>query len=140
LCNVIIVGNEIRTQGVSMGLFKKKEYVDEIIPEISGHKGEMNLTIKNMPIRREVLTSKVRYPPDFGSDLSEELLGRNTVTFEDVSQVLQGGNKFTIKFSIRKFPEMSLEISGNIPSDENQFYSDFLDAIIDAWKQNNIKS
>jgi hypothetical protein len=129
----------LRNPGKTARALKKKKYVDEVIPKIYGHRGALVVTINNMPIWREILTSKMKYPPDFGSDLHNELLGRKKVTFENVKQALQSGDKFVVNFRMGDLPEMSIEIGGIIPTDKNQFYSDFLDAILDAWEQNNIK-
>ena len=123
-----------------MGFFKKTEYVNEIIPEISGHQGAMVVIIRNMQCRKNPITLKQKHPySDFGSELHEELLGKHLVTYENVKQSLQRSGKFTVSFRLRQLPEMSIEISGGVPSNESIFYSDFLDAIINAWEQNNIK-
>jgi hypothetical protein len=118
---------------------KKKKYVDEVIPEIKGHQGALLVTIQNMPVWREIRTSKTKYPPDFGSDLVGELLASKKVTFENLNQAIQNEGKFVINFQIEELPEMSIEISGTLPTNKNQFESNFLDAISNAWQQNNIK-
>jgi len=123
-----------------MGLFKKKEYVDEIIPQITGQERELIITLKNMPVRKEALTSRLENHPDFGCGLAEELLGNDRVPFEEVKQTLQSGNKYNVSFHVHRLPEMSIEISGAVPKNKSQFESDLLGAIASAWKQNNIKS
>ncbi len=129
----------LQNPGKTASALKKKKYIDEVIPKISGHRGALVVTIKNMPVWRETLTSKMKYPPDFGSDLHNELIGNKKITFESVKQTLQSEGKFVVNFRIGDLPEMSIEISGTIPTNKDQFYSDFLDAISNAWEQNNIK-
>jgi hypothetical protein len=123
-----------------MGLFKKKEpVVEEIIPEVSGKERGLEVTIKNMTCHREVLTSKLKLPDgDFACNLSEELLAGKKVVYEDVKETLQRGDRFIVNFFVQTFPEMTLEIRGTLPTSKKQFYSDSLDAIIDAWKSNGI--
>jgi hypothetical protein len=125
--------------GGKMGLFKKTEYIEEIIPEISGNAGAMKVTMKNMPIRREALTSKLKLYSDFPSELIEEIYySKNKFTYEDVTQVLQRVNKFAVNLKVKQLSEMLLEISGTLPK-KQQFESDLSDAILNAWKSNNIK-
>lgn len=125
-----------------MRLFGKKRYVEESVSEMSGRKGPMVVTVRNMMVRKEPDKSDRRFPyRGFGVDLNERLC--QLVRLGPVRESLERGDSFAVSLALRKLPEMTIEISGSLPSlhpdyNNEEFYSDFLDALVDAWEQNGI--
>ena len=121
------------------GLFKKKEWKPETLPRMVGTFGDICVVVSNFPCRVDKLSGKRTYAySDFGCEFINELhnkLGepeqlRRTVT-------AAGSKKVLVK--LRNLPIFEVEIAGSIPSEKGQFYSDIADALIDAFRSQNIK-
>jgi len=122
------------------GLFKKREWVQEVLPEMQGSVGNLHVRVKLFPCRLDSKTGERTYAyDDFGVEFINELSDRQLSNFEQVCQTLAFGTSKTVSIKLRDLPSFEVELKGKISSSSRQFYSDLADALIEAFKTKGIK-
>ena len=121
-----------------LGLFKRREWQLEILPELKGSCGGINVVVSRMVCRIDKSSEKRTYAySDFGFEFLNELhnqLGE----FRDLQKMIVLSNIKKVSLKLRDLPAIYVEIGGSIPDSKEQFYSDIADALIDAFKSQGI--
>ena len=117
-----------------LGLFKRRRWIEEVVPVANGAYGQLAVTIRNIPCRIDEASRDRKYRHgDFGHQFLNELhdqLGR----FEDVRAKLAAGSVVNAIVELPSTPAISVELRGQASASKGQFYSDLADALLDAFK------
>lgn len=108
--------------------------MSEIIPEAHGSYGGLNVTIRNLPCRRDANTGERTFSySNFGNDFLNgfhEQIG----DFALVCAKLKTGAPARAYVTVSTHSPITVEVSGTPNSSKNQFDSDIADALIEAFK------
>jgi hypothetical protein len=121
-------------------IWKKKEWLLETLPAISGKQAGLQVTVYNFPCRKEKGKEHRKYPyADFGAEFIDALMNKQLADFSTISAALTCGESVEVSVRLRELPAMRVVIQGRPHPHENQFSSDVADALIDAFNKSGIK-
>lgn len=122
-----------------LGLFKRREWVPEPLAELHGSYEHLNVTVRNLPCRRDAKSGTRKYAySDFGNDFLmalHEQLG----DFERLCAKLKAGASVHAFIKLPSYSPIVVEVSGTPGSSRRQFDSDLSDALIAAFKSVQLK-
>jgi hypothetical protein len=115
-------------------LFKRRRWVEEIVPVASGTCDKLAVTLRNIPCLTDGATGdrKYRYG-DFGHQFLNELHNQ-LEDFEDLRTKLGAGSGANAIVDLPSMPAVTVELRGIVNASKGQFYSDIADALLDAFK------
>ena len=122
------------------GFLKKRVWISDVLPEMHGTAGGIQIVIRAFPCRLNPDTGERTYAyADFGVEFIEELSYRQLADFEQLRRSLASGVSKTVFIQLRDLSRFSVELKGPISSGHRPFYSDLADALIDAFQAKCIK-
>ena len=138
--NVVEPSAAIVTLIEMLGLFKRRHWKSEVIPELVGAYDGLTVVLRNFPCRVDLSDGTRKCPyPDFGAGFIYELTERQLGEFEQLRQILATGAEKTAYVRLRDLVPIEVRISGRAATRRDQFYSDLADALIVAFESHRIK-
>lgn len=99
------------------------------------------MTIRNFPCLIDKESKRCKYIyPDFGTDFRYELIDKKLGDFKSLKSHFEYQSTFLTNLNLKNKYNIEIEFKASNFSDRSQFYSNLADAIINAFKQQKIKS
>ncbi len=119
-------------------LFKHRHWENEIVPELHGSNGTLDVVIYNLPCLRDPADGTRKFAfHDFGAELLEKLCSDQLADIEHVRRLLSTGAK-TVYVRLRNLPAVVVHLTGWVALDQERFCSDLADCLVDAFRAERI--
>ena len=122
------------------GLFERREWNPETLPELRGSYGLLKVTVRNLPCLYDAKSETRKYAyPNFGNDFLlalHEQLG----DFDLLCAKLKAGASAQAFVTLSSYSPIVVELTGTPNSSRRQFDSDLADALIEAFKSAKLRA
>lgn len=116
------------------GRFRHRDWKPEILPEVRGSNGRLEIILNNLPCLHDPGTGERKLPfSDYGSELLVKLCAEELRDLDHVRRVVSTGPK-TVHVRLRDQAPVAVQVTGQIPLDPEQFCSDLADCLVDAFR------
>ena len=119
-------------------IFRHREWEPEIVPEVRGTNGRLEVVINDLPCLRDRMNGIRKFPfNDFGKELLENLCSDQLADIEHVRRLLSTGEKM-VRVRLHDLPPFDLHLTGQVSQDPERFCSDLADCLANAFRAEHI--
>ena len=121
------------------GLFKRRTWAPETVPELHGVCRGVEVTIRTFPCLRDVEGAGRKYAyRDFGHQFLEQL-HEQLGSADALATRLNMGTVAKASVKLQSYGPISVELRGKADRNIGQFQSDIADALIEAFKGGDLQ-
>lgn len=119
-------------------IFGHREWVPEVVPEVRGTNGRLEIVINDLPCLRDRANGARKFAfHDFGTELLENLCADQFSDIEHVRRVLSIGEK-KVYVHVRDLPPLVVHLTGQVSLDPERFFSDLAACLVSAFRAEHI--
>jgi hypothetical protein len=119
-------------------IFKHRDWEKEIVPELHGSNGRLEVVMFNLPCLRDRTDGRRKFMfHHFGEELLEQLCSDQLADVEHVRRLLSTGAK-TVRVRLRNLPAVIVHLKGQVALDREQFFADLGDCLVNAFRTEHI--
>jgi len=119
-------------------IFRHREWEREIVPEVRGTNGRLEIVINDLPCLRDRANGARKFAfHDFGTELLKSLCADQFSDIEHVRRVLSIGEKL-VYVHVRDLQPVVVHLTGQVALDPERFFSDLADCLARAFRAEHI--
>jgi hypothetical protein len=120
------------------GIFRHRDWEKEIVPELHGSNGRLEVVIFNLPCLRDRTDGTRKFLfHHFGAELLDQLCADHLSDIEHVRRLLSADAK-VVRVCLRNLPAVTVHLRGQVALDRERFFADLADCLVCAFRTERI--